>query len=293
MEELKIPRDTLPVMEKGGEREISMLKQIIRENKIFRIPLRLYRRNVLSRRAMASVPKEARVHLHEGREFVLRARGWETANFLIGKVNNGYLNYEPAETIAFKELLGEAVCVFDLGAHIGYYSLLASLFPNVQTVVAFETLDKFVNEIKFHAAQNKVDNISVVPLPVGIEGKDVSFENFTDHSNKKAISLDKWCSDNDIYPDVIKMDIEGNEYDGLMGAKDLLTQKKPSLLVEIHPKKLPEFGHQGTDVLDLLNSFGYEVSLIAEEGLLEPLIREPETTYAIIAKPKTRKAEQG
>ena len=51
----------------------------------------------------------------------------------------------------------------------------------------------------------------------------------------------------------IKCDIEGHEVEMLRGAKDLLTEDKPVLLIEIHEEQMP-------DVLPILTSYGYEGS---------------------------------
>uniref|UniRef100_A0ACD5GYD3 FkbM family methyltransferase n=1 Tax=Desertifilum tharense IPPAS B-1220 TaxID=1781255 RepID=A0ACD5GYD3_9CYAN len=71
----------------------------------------------------------------------------------------------------------------------------------------------------------------------------------------KTISLDDFCqSQLNPVPQVIKMDIEGAEYQALKGAKQLFARAHPTLFLAIHvPTKLPAL-HPAFDSVELPNS---------------------------------------
>jgi hypothetical protein len=59
--------------------------------------------------------------------------------------------------------------------------------------------------------------------------------------------------------DVMKIDIEGYEYEAVLGAKELFrTLKVRRLLIEIHDKLLSARGLRPQDISDFLLSCGYE-----------------------------------
>lgn len=58
--------------------------------------------------------------------------------------------------------------------------------------------------------------------------------------------------------DIVKSDIEGAELAMLLGAQHVLTRMRPVWMLEIEDRHLGKYGATGTDVLELLESHGYE-----------------------------------
>jgi FkbM family methyltransferase len=78
-----------------------------------------------------------------------------------------------------------------------------------------------------------------------------SFSGATESAYKvKTVALDDFCEQSGLYPDVIKMDIEGAEYDALLGAERILDKVKPHLILELFPKI-------GMDCFNFLRAKGY------------------------------------
>lgn len=73
-----------------------------------------------------------------------------------------------------------------------------------------------------------------------------------------SITLDRFVADSGIVPDVIKIDVEGAELLVLRGARQVLAQHRPSLLLGVHPYWLPR-SDSTRDIFDLLESLGYEI----------------------------------
>lgn len=66
-------------------------------------------------------------------------------------------------------------------------------------------------------------------------------------------------------PMLVKIDIEGAELLALRGAGRLLRERRPSLLLSVHPQFLPSFGHTVGDVSALLGGQGYSWTVLASD----------------------------
>jgi len=72
----------------------------------------------------------------------------------------------------------------------------------------------------------------------------------------ELISLDEYAKANNVWPDIMKMDIEGFELDALKNAHEILL-RKPALDISLHDRWLEERGQSEDEVLELLRSYGY------------------------------------
>lgn len=163
--------------------------------------------------------------------------------------------------------------VYDCGANIGYYSgIFAKLVGEHGMVVAFEPSPENLSCLKKIAELNGLKNITVVPKAVWRRGGIARFhrdlENksaVTDHlegalgdrADKGApmevetVSLDQYVyEEGNPIPDFIKIDVEGSEGAVLAGAKRLLSEHAPTVLIEIH-------FHHGRDAWELLKEINY------------------------------------
>jgi FkbM family methyltransferase len=64
-------------------------------------------------------------------------------------------------------------------------------------------------------------------------------------------------------PILIKCDVEGAEQLVLNGAKRLLTERRPALLVSVHPENLPKYGTNKDALRSFLALHGYAIEVIA------------------------------
>lgn len=79
----------------------------------------------------------------------------------------------------------------------------------------------------------------------------------------KCFSVDGLLESGYLAPDVIKIDVEGAEYDVLRGAKGALKKYRPKILLATHDCHLP--GVQKLCV-DFLQGLGYELKLLSNEN---------------------------
>ncbi|MBW3577888.1 MAG: FkbM family methyltransferase [Actinobacteria bacterium] len=233
---------------------------------------------------LKDAPRRAIVQV-ANREIVFEGESWETANTLINHAVGGELIYEPAETAVFRDLISPNSVVFDVGAHIGYYSLMAAAIHSSVRVFAFEILDRFASEIARHASRNSLaSQIEIIPEPIGKTGAPVAYESFAGYGRKQATSLDDFCFQRGLRPDVIKMDIEGYEVDALNGANWILREARPTLIVSIHPAMIINLGSEPGALLDILRAHQYAIFRLAGDES-EPLTSVPRELCTLLCLP--------
>ena len=166
--------------------------------------------------------------------------------------------YESDLGVAAQKLIRPGDVVYDVGANVGYVSLLsARLSGKNGKIFAFEALpvnvDRLRKNVLINALESRVTIThaavigSVQPVtflthPSGSMGKALGSAGRNEQYNGRitvpGLALDVFVYDeNHPAPDVIKMDIEGGEGSALAGMPRLLAEKRPTLLVELHGEK--------------------------------------------------------
>lgn len=151
-----------------------------------------------------------------------------------------YLNYsdaEPGVEKVIRENLKGGDTFIDIGAYIGYYSILArNIVGESGKIIAFEpnpesyrmlrknfSINAFRNCIPVNIAITDEENI--LKLFIGKYNADSSSLFLAEEVNEnryvkvRTITLDKYCEIHDIAPDFLKIDAEGAEYRILKGMK--------------------------------------------------------------------------
>lgn len=166
--------------------------------------------------------------------------------------------YELGLQHAISHFIKPGMTAYDVGANIGYISLLlARAVGESGKVVSVEALPANVNRLQGHVALNpfaacvKVLPAAVVDVSAPVTflvhgstsmGKAVGSAGRPEHYEKE-ITVDGVSLDELVYqqgypaPDVIKMDIEGGEVLAVQGMKRLLKEKPPLILVELHGRE--------------------------------------------------------
>src|SRR5262249_35462499 len=135
--------------------------------------------------------------------------------------------------------------VYDLGANVGWFSLLAGRRVGAGgRVVAFEPDLQNAALAERNAARNGLANVTVVPAAVGDRDGWASFRQEASIKGRldeggglpvPLVSLDGWIeSGRDAPPDVVKIDVEGAELGVLRGMERTLRELSPTLFVELH-----------------------------------------------------------
>jgi FkbM family methyltransferase len=159
---------------------------------------------------------------------------------------------EPAVQEVLSKRLKPGMVFYDLGANIGFFSLLAArLVGAAGQVFSFEPDPEIAECLRLNIVRNGFINATVIEAGVwsssgsihfvpadqsspdrGV-GKFVADENSAAGTPTRCVALDDFAR-NAPTPDVIKCDVEGAEVEVFRGAEKLLTTRRPLILCEMH-----------------------------------------------------------
>jgi FkbM family methyltransferase len=160
---------------------------------------------------------------------------------------------EPEVQDALLRYLRPGMTFYDLGANIGFFSLLGARLVGEQgRVVAFEADPEVAARLREHVERNKFLGVTIAEKAVWSTASKVFFERVdpatspdrglghvaaaasADTIEIEAVTLDDFAGIWGAEPDFIKCDVEGAEVEVFRGAKRLLSEKRPIILCEIH-----------------------------------------------------------
>jgi FkbM family methyltransferase len=194
---------------------------------------------------------------------------------------DGYWEYWITKFVV--DSVKRGMVVFDIGANVGYYTLLlADLVGEEGKCVAFEPNPNLADKLRRSVAINGfAERCSVEQMAVGRNG--VSSSELIIPNNNfggayvraqsangngggvsvPTVSLDSFCSALCAL-DFVKIDAEGAEPDILVGMQDTLDRLRPSLLLEFSA------GH-GRSLLEQLLAFYGSISFVDYDGFAKPV----------------------
>jgi FkbM family methyltransferase len=197
--------------------------------------------------------------------------------------------YEVDLQNAVKSNVREGWVVYDIGANVGYISLvLAKAVGEKGQVIAFEALPTNVDRLYENIHLNGLDSrIMVVPGAVTDESGEVKFlvgpsgamgkvngsagrkDLYHEAIEVSGIALDDFVyKDGNPIPQLIKMDIEGGEVLALKGMTRLISEARPLIFLELH-------GSEAASVAwEILNSADYTICKMNEEFTLIPSLND-------------------
>jgi FkbM family methyltransferase len=212
--------------------------------RFLRLPLRL-------------LPRNMTVRILQGE---LRGKKW-----IVGSSDHGCWlgSYEFEKQRLLTKVVKQSTVFFDIGAHVGFYTLLGScLVKDSGIVFAFEPFPRNIEYLEKHLMANGIQNVRLFKAAVsdhtGVatfqEGPSSSMGQISERG-KHAIKL---ASLDDLFfkgavplPDYLKIDVEGAEFSVLSGARQILTRGHPVIFLATHGNE----AH--LKCLSLLNSLGY------------------------------------
>jgi FkbM family methyltransferase len=208
----------------------------------------------------------------------------DPADFAVGHTVAVDRRYEPEVSAAVRQVLERGHTFVDIGANIGWFSLLAaSLVGPTGRVVAVEPNPWNVALLRRSAQDNGFDNIEVLTVALAEKTGAVALE--TDGSNGRVIPIDgpppqpvKADFVVAAHPldlvlqeagvervDAMKMDVEGAEPAVLRGAAQTIARHRPVLISEFYPLALASWG-SAESYLSALRQLGYRLSVIGTDG---------------------------
>jgi FkbM family methyltransferase len=190
-----------------------------------------------------------------------------------GSGNPGYWlgSYKLAKQKKLMEFLKEGAVFYDLGAHVGFFTLLAScLVGDHGQIVAFEPNPENVKYLNKHIEWNQRKNVTVIEAAIGDQTQLVCFDPCltgaigavcsTGSMTVQMLTLDYLYKEAKIpAPQVIKIDIEGSECMALEGGRKLISEHRPIILVSTHGEEELE------GCVSLLREFDYRLDCVGDE----------------------------
>ena len=190
--------------------------------------------------------------------------------------------WEEETTRLFREKVKGGDIVVDLGANIGYYTLLsAKIVGGSGKVYAFEpdpsNYKILTSNIKLNGYNNIITEGKAVSDKVGtldlyLDAQDMGAHTiYRTAKNKKIISvesitLDKYFKGREFPIDIVKMDIEGAEMAALMGMQNIISKNQNlKIFMEFHIPWIKRAGILPNDFATLLfNRFKFNVTVIKD-----------------------------
>ena len=196
-------------------------------------------------------------------------------------------SYEPEIEAVFRRLLRPGMGVIDLGANIGFFTMLsASLVGPSGWVLAMEPNRSNAKLLEASRRANGFAQVVVCQVAggraPGLLVLNASYSNGTtsplpDDANAlfgaeivPCVRADSLVPD-DRRIDLIKVDVEGAEYNALLGCTGVIARDRPRIVSEFSPNLMPGIsGIGGPDYLRWLAGLGYAIRVVQLDGSVGP-----------------------
>jgi len=172
-------------------------------------------------------------------------------NMSNGLLNKCYFGDEAILAIIKKISDQKKIFLLDCGSNYGFYSFYVASLSSHNQVLAFEASPKTFNTFKENLELNNFKNISYRNLAIDeISGKSISFyeslndwESSATHNNfnnnkittVETTTIDKELSNKNLsnFSVIVKLDIEGNEFNAIQGGVDTILKYEPLITIEL------------------------------------------------------------
>ena len=174
-----------------------------------------------------------------------------------------------------QKLVKPGTVVVECGAHHGAQTILLSRWVGPQgRVVAIEPMPENLDILKRNVEINSLHNVTVIGMAVGSprDGK-LSMSASSNASVRprsrntipvQSITLDQLAEDLKCKPQLLKIDVEGYEYDILEGSRSILTHV-PSVFIEVHTPTLQRYGRNFKDLWSFIDPERYDIFVQDED----------------------------
>jgi FkbM family methyltransferase len=222
-------------------------------------------------------------------------------------------NFDDSERRFVQRFLKPGMTVLDIGAHHGFYTMLAAkMVGPTGRVMSFEPSHRERERLLVHLRLNRIlDKVSVFPVALGREtgestlyvvaGRDTGCNSLrppavtepTRMIQVPITSLDTFLAQQNVARvDFVKMDVEGGELGVLEGAEELLGRfPRPVILAELADSRTLPWGYSASAIYDSLAAKGYRWFAITQDGNLQACPRTDQFGTNLAAFPDERVAE--
>jgi len=225
-------------------------------------------------------------------------------------IRDGFYEHEMVQLV--RRLLRTGQTFFDVGAHVGQYSLLASeLVGSTGAVHSFEPDPQTFRWLASNIRRNGLANICANQLALSSRREVLQFylsavQDIGSNSLQRpkhfsgnvvsvtCVSLDEYLESARVpRVDLLKMDVEGAEGAVLAGATRLLAREdRPLLIIEFEEARQRAFGTSCARLAQSLTEWRYTLFRITGSALEPYVARNPDApSFNVLAVPVHRAAE--
>lgn len=166
--------------------------------------------------------------------------------------------------------------ILDIGANIGQTALWIADYLNTASIkiIAFEPVPVTYNKLCRNINLNSFTNITLENIALGKEDGELimvmpspfnsgAFRALTEANKNEAkikvkqTTLDNYLTSNNKNVTFIKIDVEGFEYNALLGAEETIKKYLPILFIELSDSNLRSQGYSAKELVQLIRSYGY------------------------------------
>lgn len=189
-----------------------------------------------------------------------------------------YNCWEKKETEFVKRFVREGMRVVDVGANIGYYTLLfAKLVGDDGNVHSFEPSKELLDIVELSAGFNGYHNIVCHNAAVGDFEQEVVFDKKNFMVDEKRVINDRhiqMCQIDDSYGmiDFVKSDTDGHDGSVVIGMKDLLLKYDTVAMIEYFPEMWDRVGTAPEEFFQFIYDFNLNCCVLGDDC---HLIHEP------------------
>lgn len=187
------------------------------------------------------------------------------------------LDNEKAFLEEFLSKINRQTIFYDVGAHIGLYSLAAATYKiPPKFIYCWEPEPHNFKRLKENIKLNKINNIEVFPIASGSENTMIGISTKAKEPGSLTPSLarkgsesisvqvvkgDDWILKKKLHlPSIIKIDVEGYEFNVLNGLKETIKKSHPIIFLEVHPAYLKDLGFDKEHILNFLKNLNYKIT---------------------------------
>ena len=236
--------------------------------------------------------------------------GWWLAG--TGAVDRGVLygSFESAELRFVERFIKPGMMVFDIGAHHGLYTILASKMAGEKGHVhAFEPSPRERAQLKRNLGLNRCKNVEIHSVALGRE-KGKATLNLVDGTEDGCNSLrapnveqptvpvevevemlDDFLQQSGVREiDFVKLDVEGAEMSVLQGAEGLFRlARRPVIFAEISDVRTGPWGYAAREILEWLEDRGFEwFEVTTGGGLRRTYLKQAFYDHNLVAVPREK-----
>jgi FkbM family methyltransferase len=205
-------------------------------------------------------------------------------------------NSQVKEMNNFISLTNDKKVLLDIGSQFGSFSFPFIGQSNNKQVFAFDGgINPFLTTSQIKVINN-LTNFNVFNFLIG--NKDEVVKCFSESLQSLAIpgndtrmmfTIDTLVDMFNIEPDVMKIDIEGCEYQALTGALNTIMKFQPTIFIEVHPKFLMHYQNNINDIVSFVDSINYDIFDLNQnkvDNYLEILQQEKTDSNRTVWMPK-------